>query len=140
MNKKQKYIKLDKEKVKEIAEIKNVSTVTVYAALKFQTQSSLAMLIRAWALNNGGVLFEEKENHYSEVKPYKDNPMNYANYSLKNLEAQLDHVCELMELIRGDRKARDAFQDEEYCYLLKMQAMLFEEIRKRTKSLIPPHK
>jgi Fe2+ or Zn2+ uptake regulation protein len=68
MNKKQKYIKLDKEKVKEIAEIKNVSTVTVYAALKFQTQSPLAMLIRAWALNNGGVLFEEKENHYSEVK------------------------------------------------------------------------
>lgn len=66
--------------------------------------------------------------------------MNYANYSLKNLEAQLDHVCELMELIRGDRKTRDAFQDEEYCYLLKMQAMLFEEIRKRTKSLIPPHK
>lgn len=63
--------------------------------------------------------------------------MNYANYSLKNLEAQLDHVCELMELIRGDRKARDAFQDEEYCYLLKMQVMLFEEIRKRTKSLIP---
>lgn len=63
--------------------------------------------------------------------------MNYANYSLKNLEAQLDHVCELMELIRGDRKARDAFQDEEYCYLLKMQVMLFEEIRKRTKNLIP---
>ena len=63
--------------------------------------------------------------------------MNYANYSLKNLEAQLEHVCELMELIRGDRKARDAFQDEEYCYLLKMQVMLFEEIRKRTKSLIP---
>lgn len=49
--------------------------------------------------------------------------MNYANYSLKNLEAQLDHVCELMELIRGDRKTQDAFQDE--------------EIRKRTKSLIP---
>lgn len=60
--------------------------------------------------------------------------MNYANYSLKNLEAQLDLVCELMELIRGDRKARDAFQDEEYCYLLKMQVMLFEEIRKRRKA------
>ena len=27
--------------------------------------------------------------------------MNYANYSLKNLEAQLDHVCELMELNPG---------------------------------------
>jgi hypothetical protein len=49
MMKKEKYIKLDKEKVKEIADIKGVSTVTVYAALKFQTDSALAMLIRAWA-------------------------------------------------------------------------------------------
>ena len=56
MAKKEKYIKLDKEKVKEIAEIKGVSTVTVYAALKFQTQTPLAMLIRAWALNHGGKL------------------------------------------------------------------------------------
>lgn len=59
MGKKEKYIKLDKKKVKEIAEIKGVSTVTVYAALKFNTDSSLAMLIRSWALNNGGKLFEE---------------------------------------------------------------------------------
>lgn len=61
MDKKQKYIKLDKDKVKEIASIKSVSTVTVYAALKFQTKSPLAMLIRTWALNNGGVLFEQKQ-------------------------------------------------------------------------------
>ena len=46
MAKKEKYIKLDKDKVKEIADIKGVSTVTVYAALKFQTDSALAMLIR----------------------------------------------------------------------------------------------
>ncbi len=31
MAKKEKYIKLEKDKVKEIAEIKGVSTVTVYA-------------------------------------------------------------------------------------------------------------
>lgn len=68
MEKKQKFIRLDKEKVKEIAEIKNVSIVTVYAALKFHTQSPLAMLIRSWALNHGGILFEEKENPYQEVK------------------------------------------------------------------------
>ncbi|MCD7926679.1 MAG: hypothetical protein LUI85_19165 [Bacteroides sp.] len=67
MAKKEKYIKLDKDKVKEIADIKGVSTVTVYAALKFQTDSALAMLIRAWALNHGGKLFEETENPYQNV-------------------------------------------------------------------------
>lgn len=35
MAKKERYIKLGKDKVKEIADIKGVSTVTVYAALKF---------------------------------------------------------------------------------------------------------
>lgn len=67
MAKKEKYIKLNKEKVREIADIKGVSTVTVYAALKFETSSALAMLIRAWALNHGGKLFEEKDNPYREV-------------------------------------------------------------------------
>lgn len=67
MAKKEKYIKLDKEKVKEIAEIKGVSTVTVYAALKFETNSALAMLIRSWALNHGGKLFEEKVNPYEVI-------------------------------------------------------------------------
>lgn len=71
MAKKEKYIKLDKEKVKEIAEIKGVSTVTVYAALKFETSSALAMLIRAWALNHGGKLFEEAENPYEKVVTIK---------------------------------------------------------------------
>lgn len=59
MNKKKRYIKLDKEKVKEVAELKKVSTVTVYAALKFETNSPLALLIRSWALNHNGKLFEE---------------------------------------------------------------------------------
>ena len=45
MAKKEKFIKLDKDKVKEIADIKGVSTVTVYAALKFQTESDLANFI-----------------------------------------------------------------------------------------------
>ena len=68
MAKKEKFIKLDKDKVKEIADIKGVSTVTVYAALKFQTDSALAMLIRAWALNHGGKQFEEVENPYDKIK------------------------------------------------------------------------
>ncbi len=67
MVKKEKYIKLHKDKVKEIASIKSVSVVTVYAALKFQTQTPLAMLIRAWALNNGGKLFEETNNPYETI-------------------------------------------------------------------------
>lgn len=73
MAKKEKYIKLDKEKVKEIAEIKGVSVVTVYAALKFETSSALAMLIRAWALQpeHGGKLFEEAENPYEKVVTIK---------------------------------------------------------------------
>ena len=68
MTKKEKYIKLDKDKVKEIAEIKGVSAVTVYDALRFKTDSALAHLIRAWALNHGGKLFVEHENLYGEVK------------------------------------------------------------------------
>lgn len=64
MRKKERFIKLDKKRVQEIATIKNVSIVTVYAALKFQTQTPLAMLIRTWALHHGGKLFEEVENPY----------------------------------------------------------------------------
>lgn len=71
MAKKEKYIKLGKEKVKKIAGIKGVSVVTVYAALKFETNSSLAMLIRAWALNHGGKLFTEVENPYDKVVTIK---------------------------------------------------------------------
>ena len=48
------YIDLPSEKVKEIAGVKGVSERTVYSALNYTTKSSLAMLIRAWALNNGG--------------------------------------------------------------------------------------
>lgn len=68
MVKKEKYIKLDKDKVKEIAELKGVSTVAVYDALKYKTDSALAHLIRAWALNHGGKLFVEHENPYENVK------------------------------------------------------------------------
>ena len=68
MEKKEKYIKLDKEKVKEIAEIKGVSAVTVYDALRFKTDSALAYLIMVWSLNYGGKLFVEHENPYGEVK------------------------------------------------------------------------
>jgi len=67
MEKKEKYIKLDKDKIQEISDLKKVSKVTVYAALKFETQTPLAMLIRAWALNHGGKLFQEIDNPYNNV-------------------------------------------------------------------------
>ena len=62
MNKRPKYIDLSPKKIKEIAEIKEVSLPTVYAALNYQTNSTLALLIRSWALNNGGVEYVLQEN------------------------------------------------------------------------------
>ncbi|MCE5224500.1 MAG: hypothetical protein LLG05_01415 [Porphyromonadaceae bacterium] len=60
MAKKQRFIELSTEKAKEIASIKGVSVQTVHAALRYETSSTLSMLIRAWALQpeNGGVLYE----------------------------------------------------------------------------------
>lgn len=55
------YIELESAKIKQIASIKQVSVRSVYSALRFQTNSSLAILIRTWALNNGGRLYEVKE-------------------------------------------------------------------------------
>lgn len=56
-----KYIALESAKIKQIAAIKNVSERSVYSALRFQTNSPLATLIRTWALNNGGQLYETKD-------------------------------------------------------------------------------
>ncbi|MDD4406178.1 MAG: hypothetical protein PHO36_15625 [Parabacteroides sp.] len=55
------YISLSPSKVREIAQIKDVSEVTVRSALNFKTNSTLAMLIRAWALNNGGAEYVKQE-------------------------------------------------------------------------------
>lgn len=52
---------------KELAIRFGVSYETVCNALKFQTQTKLANDIRAFALNNGGKLFEEAENPYKEA-------------------------------------------------------------------------
>ena len=68
MAKKERYIKLDKDKVKEIADIKGVSTVTVYAALKFQTDSALAMLIRAWCLKKQRILIVKLKSNKEEIQ------------------------------------------------------------------------
>lgn len=57
--------------------------------------------------------------------------MNLTKYSFKNIESQLEHVCGLIDLVKDDRGFREAIQDEEFCMLIKMQAQLFEEIKKR---------
>jgi len=59
--------------------------------------------------------------------------MNLTRYTLENIESQLDHVCELIELVQDNREFREAVQDEEFCMLLKMRANLFKEINKREK-------
>lgn len=56
-----KYINLESAQIKQIAEIKGISERSVYSALRFQTNSPLAILVRSWALNNGGQLYEAKE-------------------------------------------------------------------------------
>ena len=45
--------------------------------------------------------------------------MNLTKYSFKNIESQLEHVCELIDLVKGDRGFREAVQDEEFCMLIR---------------------
>ena len=59
-----KLIKTSTKVKKELTVRFEVSNVAVYDALRFKTQTKLANDIRAWALNHGGKLFEEKENPY----------------------------------------------------------------------------
>jgi hypothetical protein len=56
-----KFIDLSTDKIKEIADIKGVTIQSVYGALKYKSNTPLAMLIRAWALNNGGVEYVAQE-------------------------------------------------------------------------------
>ncbi len=37
--------------------------------------------------------------------------MNLTKYSFKNIESQLEHVCGLIDLVKGDRGFREAIQD-----------------------------
>lgn len=66
MAKKGKYIALDRKVVLELAEQERVSEQTVYAALRFETNSARAVKLRAMALQpgRGGVLYEQGKNPY----------------------------------------------------------------------------
>ena len=61
--KSKKFIELSSDKIKEISKIKGVSIQAVYKALRYETQSSLAMFIRAWAMNNGGTEYVAQINN-----------------------------------------------------------------------------
>lgn len=63
---KKQYIDLDPKKIREIAEDRGMSEQGVRKALRFASNSAQAVLIRAWALNNGGIHYVAKEK--KEVK------------------------------------------------------------------------
>lgn len=69
MAEKTKYIKASKELQEEIAQKFKVTTRTVASALSFDTNSPSARLLRAYALNHGGKMYEikEVENPYRET-------------------------------------------------------------------------
>lgn len=68
MKKKKQFIKASKELQEEIASKYEVTTRTVQSALAFDTHSPSARLYRAYALNHGATLYEEKINPYVDAK------------------------------------------------------------------------
>lgn len=56
------FIDLSPEKIEEIAEIKHVTTACVRKALRYDSDSTLSMLIRAWAHHNGGIEYTAQES------------------------------------------------------------------------------
>lgn len=56
------FIDLASEQIAEIAEIKRVTTACVRKALRYDSDSPLSMLIRAWAKEHGGIEYTAKKN------------------------------------------------------------------------------
>ncbi len=75
MEEKKKVIEVNREVQKEIAEKLKVTMRTVIDSLQFKTNSPTAKIIRAYALNHGGRMYDltiniekqEVENPYKEV-------------------------------------------------------------------------
>lgn len=74
MEEKKKVIEVTLELRREIARTFKTSDQTVQAALRYETKSPLSNLIRAYAMQHGGRLYEvriqkqELENPYGEIK------------------------------------------------------------------------
>lgn len=57
--------------------------------------------------------------------------MDYSKYSKDSLNKQLDLVIELKDLVQNGRKFVEAVEDEEFLMLIKMQELLFKELRNK---------
>jgi hypothetical protein len=79
MTEKKRFIEASIELQEEIAKTYEVTVRTVRSALSFATNSPSARLFRAYALNHGATLYEEKENPYKRCKsdPVNDKNRNY---------------------------------------------------------------
>lgn len=74
------FIDLLPDKIEEIAEIKNVTTACVRKALRYDSDSPMSMLIRAWALRNGGIEYRaQKSERTAKVLDAKGNVVKTIN-------------------------------------------------------------
>ena len=56
------FIDLAPRQIEEIAEIKHVTTACVRKALRYDSDSPLSMLIRAWAKEHGGIEYTAQKD------------------------------------------------------------------------------
>lgn len=61
-----KQILLPREKKAEIIKMYKTTRVTLWSALRFDTNSELAKKLRAAALERGGVIYEEKSTRVTK--------------------------------------------------------------------------
>ena len=61
MEEKKQFIEISVSLQRKIADEFKVTARTVRSAMSFETNSPSARLLRAYALENGGILFEEKK-------------------------------------------------------------------------------
>mgnify|MGYP000913700800 CR=1 FL=1 len=72
MEEKKEVIEISLELQKEIAKRFKVSERTVWAAMRFETNSPSARLLRSYALNHGGEQFEVTTIKKKVENPYKE--------------------------------------------------------------------
>ena len=65
---KKKKIEISVELQQEISKAFSVSTRSVRSAMNFDSNSPSARMLRSYALNHGGILFQEVDNPYRDTK------------------------------------------------------------------------
>lgn len=71
MEEKKKVIEVTKELRREIATTFGTSEITVRSALLYETKSPLSNLIRAYAMQHGGRLYEVRVQKEELANPYE---------------------------------------------------------------------